>query len=132
VIPPAITDGRRFTMLRSCAWCRRSMGEVECIPSQAGKVSHGICDACVALEFAHLPGPVRPTLNEVAAAQAASTLPGTQQPLQGKGTVTPGLSVPAVLEHPSDGPAASFTSSGGFWAAIDRGLKWLVSLGGGR
>lgn len=127
---PFTIAGARPVMLRVCAWCRKSMGTIECRPANAGQVTHGICDDCVAREFAALPGPARPNLNEAAAAQAVSTLAGAPQPLQDERNATPDEIQSAVMDNPSGDPAASFNDSGGFWAWADRLIKRFTTAGG--
>lgn len=39
------------TMRCECAWCGASMGTQPCAPAMHGKVTHGICDACVDIHF---------------------------------------------------------------------------------
>lgn len=43
-----------------CAWCKRSLGTVQCTPAHAGKVSHGICEPCAKTHFTNLVGDAHP------------------------------------------------------------------------
>lgn len=108
---------------RVCSWCQKSLGVVACLPEQARRISHGICDACLALvrgeclesgglmrcglapadagSPAPLPSPATGT-NDAAAAQVP---PGTIARVNG--ATAPGAYEPAALEHLSGGPAAS-------------------------
>jgi hypothetical protein len=40
------------TMRVVCAWCAAPLRTVPCAPAQDGCVSHGICAACAARQFA--------------------------------------------------------------------------------
>ena len=42
------------TMRRECAWCGLSMGTRRCVRAMHGTTSHGICDACAAINFPEL------------------------------------------------------------------------------
>ncbi len=118
----AAEPARGWICWRVCSWCKCTMGTVPCELHDAGKITHGMCDACL-----------KKNLDEVAAVQAESTPPGIARPLQGKGTIAPGAVEPAAKDNLSGGPATSFKPRGGFATFIDRLIKGVVTfLGGGR
>ena len=114
-----------------CAWCKTPMGAKVCEASMAGRISHGLCPACMREQLCALRLPAAPE-NEATAAQA-KTPPGAE-PLQVTGTAdSAGVMIPPqVVEHAGARPVASFTfllvalDDLSVWAALDRSERWVA------
>jgi hypothetical protein len=125
MIPCREDDGLGASLMAVvCAWCAAPMPAKVCAPAEAGKVSHGMCQACYERQMGVLRGS---SFSDVTCRRAAplpaaagpvfvSRTPsfggftGKASPTKQTGTITPLPSVGQMrCEHASDGPAASET-----------------------
>jgi hypothetical protein len=124
-----------------CRFCGDYVGARVCGPAGVDTVAQSCCAACAVGGFdfvlgerlegvgpltggacadAGSPALPLPGSNALGSIEAASAAGQERQRV--KGTMTPVAQAPAVLDHPSHGPAASFTFAPPHWTSF-----WLVS-----